>query len=88
MYCALQIILFIMCICRYSSCGDGLGSSGGCCKTTFKFLGHVLREDELEKLVVIGFEDGKRVRDRQRATFLTYLGKMKQKLPMERLYMA
>ena len=52
------------------------------------FLGHVLRKDELEKLLVTGFVDGKRARGRQRETFLTYLGKMKQKLPMELLQMA
>ena len=52
------------------------------------FLGHVLRKDELEKLVVTGFVDSKRVRGRLRETFLTYLGKMKQKLPMELLQMA
>ena len=42
------------------------------------FLGHVLRIGELEKLVVTGFVDGKRVRGSQRETFLSYLGKMKQ----------
>ena len=52
------------------------------------FLGHVLRKDELEKLVVTCFVDGKRTRGRQREAFLTYLGKMKQKLPMELLQMA
>ena len=36
------------------------------------FLGHVLRKDELEKLVVTGLVDGKR--DRERDTMLTYLG--------------
>ena len=43
------------------------------------FLGHVLRKDEQEKLVVTCFVDGKRARGRQRETFLNYLGKMKQK---------
>ena len=38
------------------------------------FLGHVLRKDELEKLVGTGFVDGKRARGRQRDTFLIYLG--------------
>ena len=52
------------------------------------FLGHVLRKDELEKLVVTGFVDSKRARGRQRETFLTYLSKMKHKLPMELLQMA
>ena len=53
----------------------------------FSFLGHVLRKDELEKLVVTGFVDGKRARGRQE-TFLTYLGNMKQKTPRELLQMA
>ena len=38
------------------------------------FLGHVLRKEEIENLVVTGFVDGKRARGRQRETFLTYLG--------------
>ena len=40
------------------------------------------------KLLMTGFADGKRARGRQRETFLTYLGKMNQKLPMELLQMA
>ena len=39
------------------------------------FLGHVLRKEEMEHLIVTGFVDGKRARGRQRETFLTYLGK-------------
>ena len=54
----------------------------------FSFLGHVLRKDELGKLVVTCFVDGKLARGRQRETFLTYLGKMKHTLPMELLQMA
>ena len=52
------------------------------------FLGHVLRKDELKKLVVTGFVDGKRARGIQQETFLTYLGRMKQKPLMELLQMA
>ena len=52
------------------------------------FLGHVLRKEEMEHLVVIGFVNGKRVRGRQRETFLTYLGKFTNKPPMERLQLA
>ena len=48
----------------------------------------MLGKDESEKLVVTDFADGKRARGRQREIFLTYLGKMKQKLPMELLQMA
>ena len=52
------------------------------------FHGHVLQKDEPEKLVVTCFVDGKRARGRQPKTFLTYLGRMKQKWPMELLQMA
>ena len=55
------------------------------CGILLNFLGHVLRKDELEKLVVTGFVDGKRARGSQREIFLTYQGKMK--LPMELLQM-
>ena len=48
----------------------------------------MLRKDEPEKLLVTGFVDGKQARGRQQEIFLTYLGKMKQKLPMELLQMA
>ena len=61
---------------------------GDIVRRQLSFLGHVLRKDELEKLVVTGFVNGKRARGRQRETFLTYLGKMTQKLPMELLQMA
>ena len=55
--------------------------TGDIVRRQLSFLGHVLRKDELEKLVVSGFVDGKQARGRQRDTFLTYLGNMKQKLP-------
>ena len=47
------------------------------------FLGHVLRKEEMEHLVVTGFIDGKRALGRQRETFRTYLGKFTNKPPME-----
>ena len=47
------------------------------------FLGHILRKGELENLVVTGFVDGKRDRERQRETFLTYLSKLVGKSPLE-----
>ena len=59
----------------------------GIVRRQLSFIGHVLRKDELENLVVTGFVDGKRTRGRQRDTFLTYLGKMKQILPMKLLQM-
>ena len=46
------------------------------------FLGHVLRKEEMEHLVVTGFVDGKCARGRQRETFITYLGKCTNKPPM------
>ena len=46
-------------------------------------LGHVVREEEMEQLVVTGFVDGKRARGRQRETLLTYLGKFTNKPPIE-----
>ena len=53
-----------------------------------RFLGHVLRKEEMECLVVTGFVDSKRARGRQRETFLTYLGKFTNKPPMELLRLA
>ena len=58
---------------------------GDIVRRQLSFLGHVLRKDELEKLVVPSYVDGKRARGRQRETFLTYLGNMKHKLPMSLL---
>ena len=52
------------------------------------FLGHVLRKNDIEHLVVTGFVDGKRARFRQRETFLTLLGKFTNKPPMELLRLA
>ncbi len=52
------------------------------------FLGHVVRKDSLENLVVTGFVDGKRARGRQRETFLTYLSKRKNTSPIELLHLA
>ena len=52
------------------------------------FLGYILRQEEMEHLVVTGFVDGKRACDRQRETLLTYLGKFTNKPPMELLRLA
>ena len=57
-------------------------SWGDIVRREVSFIGHVLRKDELEKLVVTGFVDGKR------ETSLTYLGKIKHKMPIELLQMA
>ena len=50
------------------------------------FLGHILRKGELENLVVTGFVNGKR--DRQRETFLTYLSKIVDKSPLDLINLA
>ena len=66
--------------------GTGKALLGDIVRRQLSFLGHVLRKDELEKLVVIDFVDGKRARERE--NFLAFLGNMKQNLPMELLQMA
>ena len=68
----------------YRRMGTGKAILWAIVRRQLSFLGHVLRKDELEKLVV----SSKRARDRQRETFLTYIGKMKQKLLIELLQMA
>ena len=72
----------------YHRMGTSKALLGDIVRQQLSFLGHMLRKDELEKLVVTGVVDGKQARGRQRETFLTYLGKIKQKLPMELLQMA
>ena len=52
------------------------------------FLRYILRNEEMEHLVVTGFVGGKRARGRQRETYLTYLGKFMNKPPMEMLRLA
>ena len=56
--------------------GTGKAQLGDIVRRQLRFLGHVLRKDEPEKLVVTDVVDGKRARGRQRETFHTYLGKM------------
>ena len=48
----------------YRRMGIGKALLGDIGRRQLSFLGHVLRKDELEKLVVTGFVDGKRSRDR------------------------
>jgi hypothetical protein len=57
-------------------------------KRQLSFLGHVVRKDCVENLVVTGFIDGKRARGRQRETFLTYLSKRMNIAPIELLRLA
>ena len=47
------------------------------------FLGHVIRKDELEKVVQTGYVEGTRDREKQREIFLTYLSKHKGIKPSE-----
>ena len=60
----------------YRRMGTGKAILGDIVRRQLSFLGHVLRKDELEKLVVTCVVDGKRARGRQRETSLTYLGKI------------
>ena len=50
----------------YRRMGTSKALLGHIVRRQFSFLGHVLRKDEREKLVVTGFVDGKRARGRQR----------------------
>ena len=52
-----------------------------------KFLGHVMRKEEMEHLVTTGYVEGKRDRGRQRETYLTYLQKMKEKTQIELIHL-
>ena len=47
------------------------------------FLGHVIRKDELEKVVLTGYVEGTRDPGKQRKTYLTYLSKHKGIKPNE-----
>ena len=53
-----------------------------------QFLGHVIRNDELENVVLTGYVDGTRDRGKQRETFLTYLSKHKGIEPSEMIRQA
>ena len=72
----------------YRRMGTGKALLEDIVRRQLSFIGNVLRKHKREKLVVTGFVNGKRARGRHRETFLTYLGKMKQKLLMELLQMA
>ena len=52
------------------------------------FLGHVIRKDELKKVVLTGYVEGTRDRGKQRETFLTYPSKHKGIKPSEMLRQA
>ena len=57
-------------------------------KRQIELFGHVIRKEELENLLVTGFIEGKRVRGRQRKTYLTYLQKMKGMTPIELIHLS
>ena len=52
------------------------------------FLGHVIRKDELEKVVLTGYVEGTRDQGKQRETFLTYLRKHNGIKPSEMIRQA
>ena len=52
------------------------------------FLGHVIRKDELEKVVLTGYVEGTHDRRKQRETVLTYLSKHKGIQPSEMIRQA
>ena len=52
------------------------------------FLGHVIRKDELEKVVLTGYVEGTHDRGKQRETLLTYLNKHKGIQPSEMIHQA
>ena len=52
------------------------------------FRGHVIRKDELEKVVLTGYVEGTLDRGKQRETFLMYLSKHKGIKPSEMIRQA
>ena len=46
-----------------------------------------MRKEEMENLVTKCYVEGNRARDRQRETYLTYQKNMKEKTPIERIYL-
>ena len=57
--------------------GVGKGLMHDMIRKQMTFLGHVIRKDELGKVVLTGYVEGTRDRGKQRETFLTYLSKRK-----------
>ena len=66
--------------------GVGKGLMQDMIRRQMTFLGHVIRKDDWEKVVLTGYVECTRDRGKQRETFLTYLGKHKgiKKLEMIR----
>ena len=53
--------------------GVGKGLMQDMIRRQMTFLGHVLRNDELEKVVLTGYVERTRDRGKQRETFLAYI---------------
>ena len=53
--------------------GIGNGLMQDIIRRHMPFLGHVIRKDELEKVVLTGYVERTRDRGKQRETFLTFL---------------
>ena len=68
--------------------GVGKGLMQDMIRRQMTFLGHVLRKDQLEKVVLTGYVEGTRDRGKQRETFLTYLSKHKGIKPSEMIRQA
>ena len=63
--------------------GVGEGLMQGMIRRQMTFLGHVIRKDKLETVVLSGYVEGTRDRGKQKETFLTYLSKHKGIKPSE-----
>ena len=50
-----------------------------------RLLGHVLRKDELENVILTGYIEGRRDRGKQRGPFLSCLEKITDRNPGERI---
>ena len=59
--------------------GVGKGLMQDMIRRQMTFLGHVIRKDEQEKVVLTGYVEGPRDRGKQRDTLLTYLSRHKGK---------
>ena len=63
--------------------GVGKGLIQDMIRRQITLLGHVIRKDELEKVVLTEYVEGTRDQRKQKDTFLTYLSKHKVQQPSE-----
>ena len=68
--------------------GVGKGLRQDMIRRQITFIGHVIRKDELEKIVLTGYVEGTRNRGKQREKLLTYLSKHKGIKPCEMIRQA